>query len=221
MDASIQAWAGLKGWRCKIMKWRLMVAAIFLVLFFSGPLYAGDIGPYIGVGGSYAWEDFDTISADTTPINLDDTWGFNARAGYQFSRFLALEFEFAYLSDFDWNGTVMVSGAPVGTKVEVDVETYMFVGKFFADFGSRIVKPYLAAGIGWMHSSPDLTASAGGVALTSDISDTDACVKAGIGADFYVSRDISIGLEADYVWGLGELDELQYTNLLLGVAYHF
>ncbi|MBW2174083.1 MAG: hypothetical protein JRF64_05460 [Deltaproteobacteria bacterium] len=51
--------------------------------------------------------------------------------------------------------------------------------------------------------------------------EADLCVKLGLGADYFATENVSIGLEAAYVWGLSDVEEVRYVDLTLGVAYHF
>lgn len=162
------------------------------------------LGPYIGIGGSYAWENFDDVTVGATSVDLDDTWGYNARLGYQATPAAAFELEFAYIPGFD------------DTLVDLDVWTLMAVAKLYPPIQFPL-KPFLAAGVGWMEGSADVT----GGTLNSNIDDSDFAAKVGIGVDYYPVPAVSIGLEADYVFGFGDVDDIKYTNLMLGVAYHW
>lgn len=163
------------------------------------------LGPYIGIGASYALENFDDVDIGGISMNpnLDDTWGFNARIGYQSTPMWAFELEYVYIPFED-------------TIIELDVQTLMAVAKLSPSVQFP-VKPFLALGLGWMDGSADVTGGAG----TTSVDDSDFAGKIGIGVDWYPVPAFSIGVEADYVSGFGDVDEIAYTNLMLGVAYHW
>jgi len=206
------------------MKKVFALACFVTVLSFSTGSYGKDApGPYVGIGNSYAIEnfDFDSIDLDgsTYKPNFDDAWGVNAKIGYHLIDWFALEFNFDYLSDFEADDTVIVLGVPVKAKVEADVMTFMIAAKFAASFDA--VKPFMVVGGGIMRADADIKASAYGLSLSDSESESDTCAKLGIGIDFFATDNISLGFEASHVWGFGDLDEIRYYNLTLGAAYHF
>ena len=206
---------------------KFFVAAVMVLIFLSSNLYAQDTGLYIGIGGNYALQNFDTsdLNNDLRPyglnVDFDNSPGFNAKVGYHFSKLFSAEFVYDYFTDFSWSQTTRISGVPVAVDAKIKIWTFMIAGKLSPDIGSEVVRPYITAGIGRMHGDLDVTASAGGfTAATSDSAD-DNCAKFGVGVDFYATKNISVGLEGSYVVGFGDMDNMKYTNLSLGVAYHF
>ena len=212
------------------MKKPLIFIALLMVLCFCTSSYGADAAGrtfYIGIGGSYAFEDFDVdevedalagISSDSD-FDFDDTWGFNLKAGYHVNNWLSLEFDFDYLSEFDADEDLDVLGIAVDLDADVDVMTYMAVLKFTCAL--EPLKPFVVIGGGMMDADVDAKASALGVSASDSESETDTCAKLGLGVDFFATESISIGLEGNYVWGFGDLDEINYYNLTLGLAYHF
>jgi opacity protein-like surface antigen len=188
---------------------------------------AQDTGLYIGVGGNYALQNFNTsdLNNDLRPYGLNVSFsnapGFNAKVGYHFSKWFSAEFVYDYFTDFSWNQTTRISGVPVTFDAKVKLMTFMVAGKLSPDIRSEVVRPYITAGAGIMYGKIDATASAAGYSFTAWSSDYDACAKIGAGIDFYVTKNISIGIEGNYVMGFGNMDEIKYANLNLGVAYHF
>lgn len=211
------------------MKKFLIFTVLFAILSFSTSLFAKDVGPYIGIGGSYAYEDFDIDDEDLEEVGIDvdfdNTQGINLKAGYHFNKLFSLEFNFDFLPGFEWDDSTTYLGVPINVDVEGDITTYMLVGKITPDFGSEIIRPFVVAGFGIMHGEidVDVTASAAGYSASVSVSDseTDTCAKIGIGVDFFSKENVSIGLEGNYVWGFGDMDEFRYMNYTLGVAYHF
>ena len=207
------------------MKKFLIFTVLFAIFSFSTSLFAKDVGLYIGIGGSYAYEDFDIEDEDFEEMGLDvdfdNTQGINLKAGYHFNKLFSLEFNFDLLSSFEWDDSTTYLGVPVNVDAEADITTYMLAGKISPDFGSEIIRPFVVAGFGIMHGEIDVTASAPGYSFSDSDSETDTCAKIGIGVDFFAKENVSIGLEGNYVWGFGDMDEVRYMNYTLGVAYHF
>jgi opacity protein-like surface antigen len=211
------------------MKKVLFFVVLLAVLSFSTSLFAKDKGFYIGVGGSYAYEDFDVKDKDPDELHVgldyEDTMGINLKAGYHFNRLFALEINFDYLPGFEAEGSIVYSGVPIDVDVDVDVMTYMLAAKVSPGFGSDIIRPFVVAGFGFATADVDATATAtvSGKKYSSSASDseTDLCTKLGLGIDFYINEHVSVGLEGSYTWGLGDLDEGRYINSTLGLAYHF
>jgi opacity protein-like surface antigen len=180
-------------------------------------------GLYIGMGASYAISNFDQEVTDTEGASFDsdfdDTWGMNLKAGYHLTNWLSVELDFDYLSDFESDETLNVSGLPVDTDGEVDIITYMAVAKFTCVL--EPLKPFIVAGGGLMNADIDLKASTPDFSASDSDSESEPCVKLGLGADFFVNEVLSIGIEGSYVWGFQDLDDIGYYNFTAGVGYHF
>ena len=208
------------------MKKILTTVAIALT-FLSSQLYAQDTGLYIGVGGNYAFQNFDTsdLNNDLRPyglnVDFDNSYGFNAKVGYHFNKLFSAEFVYDYFLDFSWSQTTRISGVPVTVDAKLSLMTFMIAGKLSPDIGSKVVRPYITAGAGMMKGEIDVSASSGGFTEARSDSETGPCAKLGVGVDFYATTNISIGIEGSYVMGFSNMDNMKYTNLSLGVAYHF
>jgi len=214
------------------MKKVLMFAVLVMTFCFPVSSHGADAagrGLYVGIGGSYNLEDldvhqFNVTLEDTTSdldVDFDDTWGVNAKVGYHVHDWLSLEFNFDWLSGFESDKTDRGLGVPVDAKVELEVMTYMAVAKFSHGFGWEGAKLFIVAGGGLMDADADGKVHvAGGSDSVSD-SETDSCARLGVGVDFFATKRISIGFEGSYVWGFGDLDEIQYFSLTAGLGYHF
>lgn len=211
---------------------RLFGLTLLVVLSaFSISSYASDQvvkGVYIGIGGTYAVENFGgdafEIGGGALDLKIDDTWGVNLKLGYHFNELFAIEFDFDWLSEFEADEKVFIIGTP-GTPVNVDGElevlTYMLVAKFSPDLGSKRVRPFGVVGFGLMDAEAFVKATVGAISAADSDSDTDTCGKLGLGVDYFATQNISIGLEVNHLWGFGDLDGVRYFNITLGVAYHF
>jgi len=174
----------------------LLIAVI--VLAFNSNAIANDM--YIGVGGTYAIEDFNTN------VDFDNTEGLNLKTGYKFDKNISIELSYDYLPGFTWtDGDI---------SAEADIETLMLAVKITA--GDK-VKPYLTGGAGLMRG--DLNVSYLGQSVS--VSENGMCAKTGIGIDYFIKDNISIGFESSYIWGLNDMDGVDYVTVTYGIAYHF
>jgi opacity protein-like surface antigen len=163
-------------------------------------------GFYIGGGASYAWENFDTNDLDPLGnVDIDDAWGLNAFSGYRFTRYIALEGNLNWYDDFDAKIN--------GFDFQVKIWTLMLDLKaMYPVYNDRLV-PYVRIGGGYMDGEIEV----GGL----NESDEDFAFNLGGGLDYYVTDMISLGLDGKYVWGTGDLDDLEYFVATANVAFHF
>ena len=63
----------------------------------------------------------------------------------------------------------------------------------------------------------DVKASAGSL----DASNEDFAFNLGSGLDYYVTDQVSIGLDGKYVVGTGDLDAVEYFVGTINAAFHF
>jgi len=217
--------------------WSMVIGIVAAVLLMApGLAPAAEIGPYIGIGGTFAKQDFDTGDLDRElagtglSADFDDTWGLNVKAGYKFNRYVAAELALDYLPNFKWSVATRVGGTPLSGELTVDVMAWTISAKI-SPFDSQKIKPYFVVGGGIMHASADATVSIPGASAYGDISysssddETDLCGKIGLGVDFFVTDQVSLGLEGAYFAGFNDLDIIgfrpRFYTVTAGVAYHF
>jgi len=195
------------------MKKHLFFAVLVVVVFSCTSLYAGQDHLdhfYVGVGGSYAVEDF-----DDSP-DFDNSWGVNAKIGYHTHPLLDIEFDFDYLNNFEYSETYKVLGTRFEEEGEVEIFTCMFVLKGYFPISTEKVKLSTVVGAGLMQADFKYRSSFSG---SND--EIDLCAKVGLGLDFFAFQDISLGIEGNYTFGFGDLDDIRYFNFTIGAAYHF
>ncbi|MGB5985060.1 MAG: porin family protein [Desulfobacterales bacterium] len=175
---------------------------------------------YFGVGGSYAASEME-ISGDLVKGDLDDTWGFNVKAGTHLNSYLSLEFNFDYLPSFEWDADLNVIEDPIGAEIDADAMTFMFALKASPDYSERKFRPFLIVGGGWMYVSADTRATVGNVRQSQSISDSGFCGEVGAGFDWYFNDSLALGLEGTYVTGFGDVEDVQYGLFTLGLTYFF
>ena len=208
------------------MKKLLVFAVLALVLSFSTFSYAGtdDKGVYIGIGGSVALEDFDEdfdINYAATDETLDrgTSWGVNAKAGYYMSPSFSVELDYCNLFEYESSQDFTVAGTPVNAEVDVKITTIM--PQIKGCVGTEDTSLFGVVGVGYMNVDVDEEITTSSSTISRSYDESDICVKLGVGVDYFVIKYLSIGLEADYVYGLGDLDDVEYWNFILGVCYYF
>jgi opacity protein-like surface antigen len=118
------------GWAAFAFCWLVITASVAPSTASAQELDYARTGSYVGLGGTYAIEDFDVEGAD-------NTLGLNLRVGYRFQPRLAGELEFEYYDDFGDFG-VKVDGWALTANAKV----YGATGQ---------VQPFLLAGLGVVH----------------------------------------------------------------------
>jgi opacity protein-like surface antigen len=230
------------------MKKAFVLGLLVSALSFSATSYGREGGAYIGIGGSYAIEDFYTEKfeerAVPIAVSIDDTWGANVKLGYHVNEFFSVETVFEYFSSFETSEAIIYPTMPgaesaarfISEKGELDVMTFMLVGKFC--WPGRAIEPYGIVGAGVMNVDWDrkLIAGSGSASDSSSVSSsaTGGCARVGLGLDFFLSDHLSLGLEGatTSILGkpefdldpLGEVGEdlgITYWTITLGAAYHF
>lgn len=157
---------------------------------------------------------YGTPEAETTNFDIQNTLGSTPKPHFRFNELLALEFDFHGLPGFNDHSGFLGADSPTLpplTNENEDIFTNMVVSRFSPYVGSRIFRPYASLGFGIMHVH--------GITL-SDL-ETDTCIMIGLGARLFVTENVSLGIEGDHVWGFDLLDDVEYSNIGLGVAYHF
>lgn len=196
----------------------LFLMVIVITTFLCTSLYAQetDINQfYIGVGGSYAIEDF-----DDSP-DFDDSWGVNAKIGYHLHPLVDIEFDFDYLFEFEDDGEFELLGEHFEGEIDLEILTYMVMLKGYFPISTDKAKLSVVAGGGIMYAEADYKVTGGGFYISDSTDDHEFCARVGLGLDFFATPDISIGIEGDYTFGFSDLDDICYFNFTLGAAYHF
>jgi opacity protein-like surface antigen len=197
------------------MKRLFLFTSVIAVFLFPISLYAqpSQNNFYVGVGGSYAIENFDG--------DWDNSLGFNGKFGYHFHPLLDFEFDFNWLKDFEANESGSFAGDPVALNAELEIKTYMLVLKGYFPIPSDYAKLSVLLGGGLMRA--DATADITSPLFSGSFSghETDICAKIGLGFDYYLIPNISLGFEANYTAGFDDLDDIEYYNFTFGAAYHF
>jgi hypothetical protein len=165
------------------------------------PVYDRD-GWYAGIGGGYAFSEFDGGSADDSGI-------VNLRAGYHFLRFAALEAQIEYLPQF---------GAGSGKYTGVDTAlwaVWLNAKGYPTAPWTGLVQPYALFGIAWMWERQT------GFAVNGSNENGGFAMRFGGGIDFYVTENIVLTTDASWVMPTGKLDDLTHATVGGAVQYRF
>jgi len=169
---------------------------------------------YVELNGMYVHENMDvdqTTAKFSGPISVDfdESWGAQLAFGMVLSELISAEAVLEYVAPFE--ATLGMDG-----ESEIDVWSGSLNGKLTCPAWAG-VKPYVVAGIGLMKAYEDIDYKG----ATSTTNDLGVSFRGGLGVDVSVRDDISIGLEAAYTTGVGEVEHVKYGTLSFGVAYHF
>lgn len=234
---------------------KILVFVTFLNTFcFAALSYGQDsVGTnfYIGIGGSWAFEDFeqDDINFDdvfSVAVDFEDTWGLDLKFGYHLNDFISLEAVYDHFDEFKTDESLTVSTTVSSTSVtgsvaaegQLDITTLMVAGKFSIPWK---VRPFIVLGAGLVRASlrGELSAFLSGdeifqsVYFSESDSNTQGCAKVGVGLDFFPTNNVSIGVEGAYVFSFSDADfdlepllkdaeiDIRYYSLTLGFALHF
>jgi len=154
----------------------------------------GRSGPYVGIGATYAFEQFSGSAKD-----VDDSWGYHAAGGFRFNEYFALELTGEGYVDFKINDQ---------DADQADVFAAMVSGKVYPFHG--IVQPYAAVGAGWAWVDDD-----------RGLSTNDFAVRFAGGIDFYVARNWGLFVEAGYFLPVGGAEDYAAVPISFGVLYRF
>jgi opacity protein-like surface antigen len=179
-------------------------------------------GPYLGVGGTYAFRwvpgDFDDDLGLGATVRADNTFGLNTRVGYRASRWLAAELEYEWLDGFD----VEVEGDGGFTLASHAVTAN---GKLLYPGWGRF-QPWLLVGVGVsIYEAQDRSGLANGLDSTS----VGFAARMGFGLDAYLTENWLLNLGAEGFLDTtqidnsigGDLDQFWYVPVQLGIQYRF
>ena len=164
---------------------------------------------FAGAGVNYVIERFDDGDLKDFPGNssIDNSWGFSVFGGYWWIKHLAVEGTFNAYADFDGQ-------TAANADFDVSIWTAMLdVRVFSPSLWQDRIYPYIRVGGGWMDVELD------GNSVNSD--DSDFAYNVGLGVDFFVAPQVSLGIDGKHVWGTGDVSEFNFVTFALRVAYHF
>jgi opacity protein-like surface antigen len=173
-------------------------------------------GPFLGLGGTVAIaveleDDLDKIPTPTDPATspeVDPSFGLHARAGYRFHPRLAGELHFEWLEDFEIAANGKNQAGVDGWALTLDARGYALTGA---------IQPFLVVGAGVLRADADDFVSRFGASADG----SSFVARMGGGAEIYVTRSVVLDLGITYMLPVGELHDLDYVSIALGLMYRF
>jgi len=162
-------------------------------------------GVYIGAEGAVGIESKIEDGVGDSGGRVDAAFGVNGRIGYRLHPRVAVEAEFEWIDGFDIK---VANDKKIATGdtwfVSGNVKGYVLTGRF---------QPFALVGAGFYHAEYK--------ALGSRLSGGDAALRAGGGFEGYITEHIVFTFDAQYVLPFGEVDDLDYTSVGVGLQYRF
>ena len=203
---------------------QLCTASIVLLAALAVPNARADSefarsGPYVGVGATYGINVLESAFDDVlgNNVNVDNTWGANARLGYRATSWLAVEAEYEYLDNFEVSVDSMRLADLQAQTISANLRFIVPIKRF---------QPYLVLGAGATMFSLDDNAVPG-----LDVDHSSFSGRIGLGFDVYLTRSIVLGIGADAVVSNAEVTDeffsgnssgsLSYVALHAGFDYRF
>ncbi len=153
----------------------------------------GDKGVYGIVAGVVAAEDF----KERLGGSVDNSLGFDVRAGYRWHPNFATELGFEWLNEFEGK-----KGGPSieGWSLTANSKAFLSTGRF---------QPFGILGLG-IYSAESSGAG-------SSLDETEFGVRVGGGFNLFLTQSIALNGEGAYNFATGDLDDLRYTSFTWGV----
>jgi opacity protein-like surface antigen len=189
-------------------------------------------GWYVGVGGAYGVNFFEDMIEDAAKkegfkISLKDTGGVNARGGYRFASWFALEGMYEWMDNFKIEVDGIISAPPdlLGATVDYRTHTVTVHAKFLLP--TWRLHPYLYLGIGGQYY--DLNADGEFAKQGFDFSESGWAFagRPGLGLDAYITENILVNVDVSGVLAvtsvstIPELGDFFYMTVGAGLQYRF
>ena len=199
-------------------------------------------GFYIGLGGSYQVNLFEdriedelndaldpTDSFPDGKLDIDDSGGLNATAGYRVASFFAVELEYEWVDEYDFDASL---GGASGTLYSIEGHSLTFNTKLIAPIWRT--QPYFLLGGGVAVSDVDIDSTTqailAGLGDGVDIDDgrtTRPAARIGVGIDLYITENILFNAEAGALVttlnkpDVDDIEDLNYMSFQGSLQYRF
>lgn len=176
-------------------------------------------GALVGVSLSYAHETYESdVEPSGTNLSVKDSLGMRGRAGYRCHRYASADLQIEWLDEF--KGKLFEDG--MGHVADFDVEPIVATANargYVPLFGDR-VQPFVLFGAGLASVKTVLRDVQGAGGRKTDRT-TEFALRAGGGIDFYVTPNIVLTLESDYMQAFDDLKDFDYVSIGLGAQYRY
>lgn len=177
--------------------------------------YGGN-GWYLGTQGVYAIEKFNTTPSfsGVSPVVANNAFGLNVHGGYRFVQDLAIDLEVEYIDGFAVRAPRPVSGTYRTWNVALNFKVYPLARVFEPGSPWTRVQPFVQGAPAWQWARwTGLGALSG--------NNGSFLGRVGGGADFYLTKKLSLTANAVYNFTTHKLDGLDYISIGWGFQYHF
>lgn len=162
------------------------------------------VGPYIGIGGNFAIENFNHAN------NVDNSTGFHVKAGYRVHPNVAVEARYENYLNFEQDPG---QGSYDGWSATANVKGFFLTGRW---------QPYALFGMGYLDMSyPGKHAFLGQGGSHNPHPGGGFAMRYGIGMQANITENIAIGPEIAYVLPVGEVANFDMITIALGLQYNF
>lgn len=201
-------------------------------------------GPYVTLGGSYAYNFFDQQVEDYLEdelgeqgsVDIEDSGGINARIGYRAASWFAAELAYEWIDRYDVEvgGDLGPGGGALsGRLYDIEGHTLTLNTRWIVPIWR--IQPYFLLGAGFSHYDVSRGPLAAPLeAQDSDIeiedgSQTSFAGRLGLGIDFHLTERIVLQTEATAMLTAddfetpdeGAIDDLYYLSISAGLQYRF
>ncbi len=195
-------------------------------------------GFYVGGSGIYTNNFFDDQVDDAftdligapVDVDIDDSFGANARIGYRAASWIGLEVQYEWVDNFE---TEITSPAFPGEKATIDLTGHSVTLNAKLVLPTWRIQPYLLLGAGYSLYDADTNVSAGLGAIpgvrTSGGKESGFAGRGGAGIDWYLTRHVVLNTEVTALLttqdfdepDTGSIDNLYYLSMGAGLQFRF
>jgi len=180
-------------------------------------------GFYLSLSGIYGADTFeddlqDTLQSklgSTARVDVEGNFGVSGVVGYRFMPNLAAELEAEWIANMDIDSSLstirIAEGEISPVTVTANAKAILPVDRF---------QPFVLVGVGVMTADVK-DKGLNGFNLSNHERRTGFAMRLGAGLDFYVTEHWAADIGVDYVLPFGDVDEITYVSIGLGVKYRF
>ena len=132
-----------------------------------------------------------------------------------------MELNIDYLPEFKDESEIEIDNVKLDADFDMETLSFIFDAKFMPTLGTSALRPILFAGFGWLVATADSSLPARDYLKSRSLDGSDFCWNFGLGLDYRISEIYSFDLKGTYVKGLGDVSDVEFAMLSLGVSYHF
>ncbi len=219
-----------------------LAGALLLALLLALPCLASAVeeddpfdrpGFYVGISGAFTHNFFDDQIDDafedlvgaSVDVDIDDSFGINARVGYRAASFIAFEVQYEWIDNFE---TEVSSSAFQGTTATIDITGHSFTLNTKLIVPSWRIQPYLLLGAGYALYDADSNSVASIVGVDGG-DEGGFAARVGGGIDWYLTRNLVFSSEVTALVttqdfskpDTGDIDNLYYLSMSAGLQWRF